>query len=72
MLIMFFIIFLMGSVAQSVEQKTENLCVGGSIPSRATKTIWGSILSIFYWTLRKSRIFTIKLFRGRFKNAEFI
>lgn len=26
---------LKGSVAQSVEQETENLCVGGSIPSRA-------------------------------------
>ena len=25
-----------GSVAQSVEQRTENPCVGGSIPSRAT------------------------------------
>ena len=27
---------LYGSVAQSVEQRTENPCVGGSIPSRAT------------------------------------
>ena len=27
---------LMGSVAQLVEQRTENPCVGGSIPSRAT------------------------------------
>ena len=27
---------LQGSVAQSVEQRTENPCVGGSIPSRAT------------------------------------
>ena len=26
----------LGSVAQSVEQWTENPCVGGSIPSRAT------------------------------------
>jgi hypothetical protein len=25
-----------GEVAQSVEQKTENLCVGGSIPSLTT------------------------------------
>ena len=25
-----------GAVAQSVEQKTENLCVGGSIPSHTT------------------------------------
>jgi hypothetical protein len=28
--------FRVGSVAQSVEQRTENPCVGGSIPSRAT------------------------------------
>ena len=26
-----------GAVAQSVEQRTENPCVGGSIPSRTTK-----------------------------------
>lgn len=26
----------LGSVAQSVEQRTENPCVGGSIPPRAT------------------------------------
>ena len=26
-----------GEVAQSVEQKTENLCVGGSIPSLTTQ-----------------------------------
>ncbi len=25
-----------GLIAQSVEQKTENLCVGGSIPPQAT------------------------------------
>ena len=35
---------LFGSVAQSVEQRTENPCVGGSIPSRAT--ISGSSPSI--------------------------
>ena len=29
-----------GSVAQSVEQRTENPCVGGSIPSRATINSW--------------------------------
>jgi len=28
-----------GAVAQSVEQKTENLCVGGSIPSYTTQKI---------------------------------
>ena len=27
-----------GSVAQSVEQRTENPCVGGSIPPGATQT----------------------------------
>jgi hypothetical protein len=31
---------LMGSVAQLVEQRTENPCVGGSIPSRATLNIF--------------------------------
>ena len=31
---------LFGSVAQSVEQGTENPCVGGSIPPRGTKTIY--------------------------------
>ena len=29
-------IYRRGSVAQLVEQRTENPCVGGSIPSRAT------------------------------------
>ena len=28
----------LGPVAQSVEQRTENPCVGGSIPPRATKS----------------------------------
>jgi hypothetical protein len=31
------IIFALGLVAQSVEQRIENPCVGGSIPPRATK-----------------------------------
>ena len=42
-LIRFFLKYI-GSVAQSVEQRTENPCVGGSIPPRATfKTLlnWG-------------------------------
>jgi hypothetical protein len=30
-----------GQVAQLVEQRTENPCVGGSIPSLATKQIKG-------------------------------
>lgn len=28
-----------GQIAQSVEQKTENLCVGGSIPPLATSNV---------------------------------
>ena len=51
-----------GAVAQSVEQKTENLCVGGSIPSHTTYnpcksmiyegflfmgTLWGTLLKVF-------------------------
>ena len=32
----YLILQLDGSVAQLVEQRTENPCVGGSIPSRAT------------------------------------
>ena len=31
---------LMGSVAQWVEQRTENPCGGGSIPSKATTNIF--------------------------------
>lgn len=44
-----FLSALVGSVAQSVEQKTENLCVGGSIPSRATSLLQVSfkILAVF-------------------------
>ena len=31
-----------GAVAQSVEQRTENPCVGGSIPPHTTKPLnWG-------------------------------
>ena len=32
---------LIGNVAQMVEQDTENVCVGGSLPSIATTLIWG-------------------------------
>ncbi len=35
-----------GSVAQSVEQRTENPCVGGSIPSRATLFLCGCSLVV--------------------------
>ncbi len=31
--------YLSGRIAQSVEQRTENPCVGGSIPSPATRTL---------------------------------
>ena len=37
-----------GSVAQLVEQRTENPCVGGSIPSRATINI--AIIHLFDYT----------------------
>jgi hypothetical protein len=43
-----------GEVAQSVERETENLCVGGSIPSLATpfhpqgKSLCTSTLLVFY------------------------
>ena len=40
--------WLKGAVAQSVEQKTENLCVGGSIPSHTTQSL-----------IRKSQAFFI-------------
>ena len=32
-----------GSVAQSVEQRTENPCVGGSIPPGATSNPFGNV-----------------------------
>jgi hypothetical protein len=37
----FAILARLGLVAQSVEQRIENPCVGGSIPPRATKKIKG-------------------------------
>ena len=37
-----------GVVAQSVEQRTENPCVAGSIPADTTAlAIWGSLMSLF-------------------------
>ena len=33
---LFFLVFCDGSIAQLVEQRTENPCVGGSNPPRAT------------------------------------
>ena len=52
-LIRFFLKYI-GSVAQSVEQRTENPCVGGSIPPRATfKTLlnWGVFWLSYFPTL---------------------
>ena len=37
-----------GSIAQSVEQRTENPRVAGSIPARATKSLVNYSLSFFY------------------------
>ncbi len=47
-----------GEVAQSVEQKTENLCVGGSIPSLTTqgKKPFRFLKGFFYFCL--SRLFS--------------
>ena len=36
-----------GAVAQSVEQRTENPCVAGSIPAPTTKT--STIVEVFYF-----------------------
>lgn len=41
----FAILFRLGLVAQSVEQRIENPCVGGSIPPRATKIQRPTVLS---------------------------
>ncbi len=39
-----------GAVAQSVEQRTENPCVGGSIPPHTTKGLnWISLGPFFIW-----------------------
>ena len=38
-----------GLVAQSVEQRIENPCVGGSIPPRATKNLIAHLLDYFFW-----------------------
>jgi hypothetical protein len=46
----------LGSVAQSVEQRTENPCVGGSIPSRATPVTAVQRNSCFFVSERKQRV----------------
>ena len=42
-----FIIPSLGLVAQSVEQRIENPCVGGSIPPRATKNLNSPLVGLF-------------------------
>ncbi len=42
-----FIIPNLGLVAQSVEQRIENPCVGGSIPPRATKNLNSPLVGLF-------------------------
>ena len=42
-----FIIASLGLVAQSVEQRIENPCVGGSIPPRATKNLNSPLVGLF-------------------------
>ena len=42
-----FIIPTLGLVAQSVEQRIENPCVGGSIPPRATKNLNSPLVGLF-------------------------
>ena len=44
-----FIIPALGLVAQSVEQRIENPCVGGSIPPRATKKHQNHLQVVFIW-----------------------
>ena len=41
------IILILGLVAQSVEQRIENPCVGGSIPPRATKNLNSPLVGLF-------------------------
>ena len=46
-----FIIPTLGLVAQSVEQRIENPCVGGSIPPRATKNLNSPLVGLFSFGL---------------------
>jgi hypothetical protein len=50
-----------GAVAQLVEQKTENLCVGGSIPSHTTKSKKPSdltLMAFLFYVIITMRYFT--------------
>jgi hypothetical protein len=42
----------LGLVAQLVEQRIENPCVGGSIPPRATKNIFNKTPTLTGWRFR--------------------
>ncbi len=46
-----------GDVAQLVEQRTENPCVGGSIPSITTRKLQDYFWSFFYSLFPDTRIF---------------
>ena len=56
-----------GAVAQLVEQRTENPCVGGSIPPHTTKTqrnlgLFYDCTTNYYITLLHSRLLLNNLF----------
>ncbi len=67
-----FIIPTLGLVAQSVEQRIENPCVGGSIPPRATKKHQNHLRVVFsfvglmrlYWLGCAPRQKIVKLFQN--------
>jgi hypothetical protein len=50
------IILLLGLVAQLVEQRIENPCVGGSIPPRATKINKKATFGWLFYFLRSSEL----------------
>ena len=50
------IILLLGLVAQLVEQRIENPCVGGSIPPRATKIKESASIADFFMPLYISEL----------------
>ena len=49
---------IIGAVAQSVEQRTENPCVGGSIPPHTTKKVKRlrvkNVVAFFMWSGERS------------------
>ena len=60
-----------GAVAQSVEQRTENPCVGGSIPPHTTKKIkrlrTKNVAAFFMWSGERSGDRRFYYFRGNLK-----